>query len=70
MTYRWSNPDDRARRDGHILELWAMGEPRDAIADRFDITPQRVSQIVNRVGTARARTRRHRKEVIAEANSS
>lgn len=45
----WSTPtaEQRAERDERILELWALGETRQEIARRFDLTPERISQIVN-----------------------
>jgi transcriptional regulator with XRE-family HTH domain len=32
------------------MELWQLGWSRRAIAERFDLTPQRISQIVNNFG--------------------
>jgi len=48
--YRWSRVKDRIKRDEHIMELWAMGESREEIAEQVDLSPQRVSQIVNGFG--------------------
>jgi DNA-binding NarL/FixJ family response regulator len=48
--YRWSRVKDRIARDEHIMELWAMGESREEIAEQVDLSPQRVSQIVNGFG--------------------
>jgi hypothetical protein len=45
-TWRWLTPTERAKRDGRIRELWAMGWTRQELADEFDLTPQRVDQIV------------------------
>lgn len=38
------------QRNERILELWAMGASRGEIARLVDLTPQRVSQIVNSFG--------------------
>lgn len=48
--YRWSRVKDRAARNERIMELWEMGVPREEIAEKVDLTPQRVSQIVNSFG--------------------
>jgi hypothetical protein len=48
--YRWSRVRDRIARDELIMELWEMGVSREEIAERVDLTPQRVSQIVNGFG--------------------
>ena len=47
--WRYLSPQERQKRDGHIRELWAMGVSRQEIAERYDITPARVSQIVHAV---------------------
>jgi DNA-binding CsgD family transcriptional regulator len=49
-TWRWLTPEEREKRNEHILELWAMGYSRIEIAEKMDITAQRVSQIVNSFG--------------------
>jgi hypothetical protein len=46
----WLTAAEQAARNEHILELWAMGYGRKAIAAIVDLTPQRVSQIVNSWG--------------------
>ena len=48
--YQWSDARKRAERDGHIMELWEMGYSREDIAEKVDLTVQRVSQIVNSFG--------------------
>ena len=47
--WTWLKPTEREKRDGHIRELWAMGWTRQELADEFDLTPQRVDQIVRRL---------------------
>lgn len=42
----WLPPPAREARDEHIRELWAMGRSRRSLADEFDLTPQRIDQIV------------------------
>ena len=37
-------------RNAAILELWAMGVSQREIAERFDLTAARISQIVNSFG--------------------
>ncbi len=37
-------------RNAHVMELYAMGWSRRELADRFMLTPQRISQIVNDFG--------------------
>lgn len=47
-------PETRRRfedRNTQILEWWAMGKDRRWIAAQVDLTPQRVSQIVNSFGS-------------------
>jgi Mor family transcriptional regulator len=44
----WLKAAERAKRDGHIRELYAMGWTKQEIAERYDITPQRVYQIVRK----------------------
>jgi hypothetical protein len=44
--WRWLPPDERARRDAAIRELWAMGRSYGEIGEMFDLTKQRVFQIV------------------------
>jgi hypothetical protein len=46
MTWTWLSPEEREKRNQHVLELWQMGYSRQEIAGRVDVTPQRVSQIV------------------------
>ena len=46
--WRWLTPIERAKRDGRIRELYAMGWTRQELADEFDLTPQRVDQIVRK----------------------
>lgn len=41
---------DRENRNEHVIELWAMGFDRHEIAELVDLTPQRISQIVNSFG--------------------
>lgn len=48
--YRWSRVTDRIARDEQIMEWWAIGKPREWIAEQVDLTPVRVSQIVNGFG--------------------
>jgi hypothetical protein len=48
--YRWNRVKDRVARDEHIMELWEMGKPREEIAELMDLSPQRISQIVNSFG--------------------
>ena len=50
MTWPYSTPEARAKRDGRIMELWQMGLDRREIATLVDLTPQRVSQIVRSFG--------------------
>jgi DNA-binding NarL/FixJ family response regulator len=44
--WRYRTKAQRDKRDTAILELWAMGLDRREIARRFDLTPDRISQIV------------------------
>ena len=44
--WRWLTATERAKRDGRIRELYAMGWNRQELADEFDLTRQRVDQIV------------------------
>jgi hypothetical protein len=46
----WLTAAEIAARNAKILELFAMGFGRRAIAKAVDLTPQRVSQIVNALG--------------------
>jgi uncharacterized protein (DUF433 family) len=46
MTWTWLKPTEREKRDGTIRELWEMGWSVQKIAERYDITAQRVHQIV------------------------
>jgi len=45
-SWPWPTPELRRARDEQIMELYAMGLDRRAIARRFDLTPDRISQIV------------------------
>lgn len=45
-SWRWKPREERDRRDAHIRELYAMGYTRHELAERFDLTPQRISQII------------------------
>ncbi|MGH2373017.1 MAG: hypothetical protein ACRDIC_06005 [bacterium] len=38
------------KRNGHVMELYAMGHDRQSIAHIVGLTPQRISQIVNGFG--------------------
>jgi Mor family transcriptional regulator len=49
VTWTWLKPTEREKRDGHIRELWATGWNRRELANEFDLTPQRVDQIVRKV---------------------
>jgi DNA-binding NarL/FixJ family response regulator len=44
--WRYRTKEERDKRDAAILELWAMGLDQRTIAQRFDLTPARISQIV------------------------
>jgi len=46
----WLTAAEQAARNAHIMELYAMGYGRKAIATIVDLTPARVSQIVNSFG--------------------
>lgn len=46
----WFSPTNVEARRAHVMELYALGYDRKEIAERVDITPQRVSQIVNSFG--------------------
>ncbi len=48
--WRWLSPEEREKRNEHILELWAMGYSRQIIAAEMDLTVQRISQIINDFG--------------------
>ena len=48
--YRWSRVKDRIARDQQIMEWWAMGKSREWIAEQVDLSPMRISQIVNNFG--------------------
>lgn len=50
VEWRWLTPAEREERNAWIMELWAMGLSREDIAERVDLTVQRVSQIVNSFG--------------------
>ena len=43
----WLSPPKREARDEHIRELYAMGKTRRELAEMFDLTPQRIDQIVS-----------------------
>lgn len=49
-TYRrpwhWLPPPKREARDEAIREKYAMGWTRHELAEEFDLTPQRIDQIV------------------------
>lgn len=44
--WHWLTPSQREARDEHIRELWAMGRTRRELAEEFNVTPQRIDQIV------------------------
>jgi hypothetical protein len=44
--WRYRTKEERDKRDAAIMELHAMGLDRRTIARRFDLTPDRISQIV------------------------
>jgi hypothetical protein len=46
----WLTAAEIAARNARIMELYAMGFGRRAIAKAVDLTPARVSQIVNSFG--------------------
>jgi hypothetical protein len=46
----WLSREEQESRNVRIMELWALGYSRQAIAERVDLTPQRISQIVNSFG--------------------
>lgn len=46
----WLSREEQESRNVRIMELWALGYSRQAIAERVDLTPQRISQIVNNFG--------------------
>jgi hypothetical protein len=46
----WLTPDQIKARNEHIFELYQMGYDRQHIAEVVDLTPQRVSQIINSFG--------------------
>ena len=51
-TWTWTSPEERKARNVQIMEWWELGVPRDEIARRVDVTPQRISQIVTSFGTS------------------
>ncbi len=46
---RWTK-QERKDRDIGIMEKWQLGWSREAIAEHYDLTVQRISQIVNSFG--------------------
>jgi hypothetical protein len=46
----WLTAAEQAARNEHIMELFSMGYGRRYIAEVVDLTPARVSQIVNSFG--------------------
>lgn len=46
----WLSAAEVEQRNERILELWALGASRAVIAREVDLTPQRISQIVNSFG--------------------
>jgi plasmid maintenance system antidote protein VapI len=44
--YRFLSTAERNARDQRIREKWAMGWSRRELAQAFELTPQRVDQIV------------------------
>ena len=61
MTWRYSTPEAREKRDAAIMEKWAMGWDHRDLAWEFDLTPQRIGQIINSFGVReRERARRRR----------
>jgi hypothetical protein len=58
----WFTRAEQEKRNAHIMELYAMGHDRRYIAEKVDLTPQRVSQIINDFGYGyRTEIRRDRK---------
>ena len=52
-TYMTRKKESRRRRDARVaqvMEWWAMGVSREAIAERLGVTPERVRQIVEQFG--------------------
>jgi Mor family transcriptional regulator len=49
-SWTWTDPATRQARNEHIIELWQLGYSRRDIARHYDISPARVSQIVNSFG--------------------
>lgn len=47
-TWTWTSPSERAKRDAHIRELYAMGISKKEIAEQYDLTVQRVHQIIGK----------------------
>jgi hypothetical protein len=45
-TYVWLKPAERAKRDAHIREMYALGWTWQELADLFDLTKPRIRQIV------------------------
>ena len=50
MTWAYRTAESRKARDARIMEWWALGLSPREIAAEVDLTPQRVSQIVNSFG--------------------
>ena len=48
--WRWLSPQEKEKRAAGIMEKWEMGWSREAIAKHYDLSRQRVSQIVNSFG--------------------
>jgi Mor family transcriptional regulator len=46
IEWRWLRPTERDKRNESIREKWQLGWSAKDIAERYDITPQRVHQIV------------------------
>ena len=44
--WRWLTADEREKRKVAIWELWDMGYPAAEIAARYDLSVQRVRQII------------------------
>ena len=45
--WKWLSPPKREARNEAIRELYAMGKTRRELAEMFDLTPQRIDQIVS-----------------------
>ena len=52
-SWTWTSPSEREARNVAIYELWQLGWSRQRIAERYDLSPQRISQIVSEFGTRR-----------------